>query len=114
MWSPALPAMTARVDFSPPASRSSRDARIWPGRALRRRGRALQAIQIPWVGSALKQGFSSAPCTLVLVSNSDVTQVERGEVDRALPGHRRPCNSEVSGEVRLPQLFDAGPEFEEP
>ena len=79
-----------------------------------RRGRALQAIQIPWVGSALKQGFSSAPCILVLVSNSDVTQVERGEVDRALPGHRRPCHSEVSGEVRLPQLFDAGPESEEP
>ena len=63
---------------------------------------------------ALKQGFSSASCVVVLVSNSDVTQVEWGEVDRALPGHRRPCNSEVSGEVRLPQLFDAGPEFEEP
>ena len=24
MWSPALPAMTARVDFSPPASRMAR------------------------------------------------------------------------------------------
>ena len=65
-------------------------------------------------GLARKQGLYGAPCILVLVCNSDVTPVERGEVDRALPGHRRPCNSEVSGEVRLPQLFDAGPESEEP
>ena len=93
MWSPAPPAMTARVDFSPPASRGLGGGGIWPGRALWQRGRALQAVQAPWGGLARKQGLYGAPCVLVLVCNNDVTQVERGEVDRARPGHRRLCHS---------------------
>ena len=50
MWSPDLPAVTTRVDFSPPASRGSKHARKWSGRSLRRRGRTLQEIRAPWLG----------------------------------------------------------------
>ena len=64
MWSPALPAVTASVNFSPPVSEGLRDARIWPGRALRRRGRALQAVQVSMGNLARKQGLYGAPCLL--------------------------------------------------
>ena len=70
---------------------------VWTGPAATRACVTGHSGTMGWPGP--KTGTLRPPCVVVLVSNSDVAQVNRGEVERALPGHRRPCHS---GERRGP------------